>query len=128
MPRLACGVTRIAGGLVLGFQGNCLSRFLDFRCGLPGDVIGGLTDRFLLHGENASPLALVRGHPKLAIKCGVQCVGNDGEGLQKRCRPLANNGHVPEGAVLHRYAGIPVAQYLPGSCQSGRRWAPSAGD
>jgi hypothetical protein len=31
---------------------------------------------------------------------------------------LANNGHVPEGAVIHRYAGIPVAQYLPGSCQA----------
>jgi hypothetical protein len=38
LPRLAPGVTGIAGGLALGFQGDFLSRLLGFRCGLSGQA------------------------------------------------------------------------------------------
>jgi hypothetical protein len=48
LPRLGRGVTGIAGGLALGFQGDFLSRLLRFRGGLSGYLLGGLPDRFLM--------------------------------------------------------------------------------
>jgi hypothetical protein len=73
LSRLACGVTRIAGAFALGFQGNFLSRLFGFCSGLPGDVLGGLTDRFLLRARGLSCAGCLAGVTRLAV-CHSGCL------------------------------------------------------
>jgi hypothetical protein len=70
LPRLARRVSGIAGRLALGLQGNFLSRFLDFCCGFPGDILGGLTDHFLLHARGFRRAGHEQPPNKMAVAAG----------------------------------------------------------
>jgi hypothetical protein len=96
LPRLACGVTGIAGGFALGFQGDFPSRLLRH-------LLGGPTDRLLLQALGLRCAGCLASVARLSGPNRVACRSTTaGSSARGRARNFSSAACLAFGAVLSR--------------------------